>query len=100
MIKVTIDQDAKVDSDISSAWITDQINRRRAATGSVRVRVQIDQDRVHLTLATPGGADAAATGRPLTSEERQLLNTWSKFHLDTDKFAASELAAFVRPFIH
>lgn len=100
MIKVTIDQDAKTDSDISSAWITEQVNRRRAAAGSVRVRVQIDEDRVHLSLATPGGAESAAGARPLTSDERQVLNNWAKFHLDTDKFAASELAAFVRPFIH
>ncbi len=98
MIKVTIDQDARVDSEISSAWITDQVTRRRAATGSVAVRVQIDQDRVHLTFATPGGLNAG--GRPLSSEERQLINNWSKLHLDTDHFAASELAAFVRPFIH
>ncbi len=101
MIKVTIDQDAKVDSDISSGWITEQVNRKRAAAGPVPVRVQIDEDRIHLTLATPAaGAAAAAAARPLNSDERQLLNTWAKLHLDTDNFAASELAAFVGPFIH
>jgi hypothetical protein len=99
MIKVTIGQDAKVDSDISPGWITEQVNRKRAA-GSVPVRVQIDEDRIHLTLATPAAADAGSGARPLNSEERQLMNTWAKFHLDTDNFAASELAAFVRPFIH
>lgn len=98
MIKVTIGQDAKVDSEISPTWITEQVNRKRAA-GSVPVRVQIDEDRVHLTLATPA-AGAVSAARPLNSDERQLMNTWAKFHLDTDNFAASELAAFVRPFIH
>jgi hypothetical protein len=102
MIRVTIGQDAKVDSDISSAWITDQVNKKRAAAGRVPVRVQIDEDRVHLTLATPAAADAGAAGasRPLTTDERKLMNNWAKFHLDTDNFAASELAAFVQPFIH
>jgi hypothetical protein len=100
MIKVTIGQDAKVDSEISSSWITDQVTRKRAAAGSVCARVQIDEDRIHLTLTTPGCDGAPSTPRPLNAEERQLLNNWARFHLDTSDFAASELAAFVRPFIH
>lgn len=100
MIKVTIDHDVKIDSDISSSWITNQVNRKRAAAGSVCASVRIDQDNVHLTLATPGCIGAESTARPLNGEERKLLNNWAKFHLDTDQFAASELAAFVQPFLH
>lgn len=100
MIKVTIDDDAKVDRDISSSWITEKVNRMRASAGYASASVQIDQAHIHLTFATPGAGEVPASARPLTTQERQLMNTWAKLHLDTNNFAASELAAFVRPFIH
>lgn len=100
MIRVTIDRDAKVDHDISSSWITEQVNRKRATAGFVCASVQIDQEDIHLTLATPGCPGTASTARPPNSKERQLLNNWARLHLDTSEFAASELAAFVQPFLH
>ncbi len=100
MIRVTIDSDAKVDNDISSSWITEQVNRKRAAAGFVCASVQIDQENVHLTLATPGCTGVTSTSRPPNSQERQLINNWARLHLDTSEFAASELAAFVQPFLH
>lgn len=100
MIKVTIDHDAKTDRDISSSWITDRVNRMRSSIGYAAASVQIDQAHIHLTFATPGAGDVPPSVRPLTTQERQLMNTWARLHLDTNNFAASELAAFVRPFIH
>lgn len=100
MIKVMIDRTARVDSEISPQWISDQVSKGRAAHGTVCVRVDIDLDNVHLSLSTPACHAGGAAGRPLNSEERQLLNNWAKLHLDTDRFAGNELVAFVRPFIH
>ncbi len=100
MIKVMIDQDAKVDSDIAPQWVNDQLNKRRGTGAPVCVRVDIALDRVHLSLATPPCPGAGAIDHPPSSEERKILNDWAKYHLDTDRFATNELVAFLRPFIH
>ncbi len=48
MMSVTIDQDARFDSKISSARPTGRAGRRRACAGSVAVRTYMDRHRIHM----------------------------------------------------
>lgn len=96
MIRVQIGENERKLDEASPQWINEQINRRRADGNPVCVRVLIDTGAVNLALATgdcPGGGGG---GRPPNDQEKEILQTWEKLHLNSSDFTGGNLIAFLR----
>ena len=85
--------------DINEQWINQQINGRRDCGEAVFVRVKIYLDNVDLVFAnppTPGGGG----GRPLSPQEKAVVDLWHKHGLDDASFKGGNLIAFLKQVDH
>ena len=97
MISVRINGDArKWPEEADEHWVTQQINRQRAAGQSVCVRVTITSGPVDVTLSTPGCPAGAGGYRPLRPQEQEVLSLWSDRHLNDTGFTGGDLVAFLK----
>lgn len=97
MIRVIIGDTERELSNADPHWINEQINRRRADGVPVCVKVLIDGHPVNLALATPTcSSNGGGGGRPLNTEEQDVVALWERLHLNTHEFTGGNLVAFLR----
>jgi len=80
----------------SESWINDQINRRRRDGQNVCVQVNVQAGGMQLLLSTPGCGGGGGGGRQATPRELDVLDLWSKLHLNQTGFTGGNLVAFLR----
>lgn len=76
-------------------WINQQINRRRANSQSVCVRVTIRENGVNMALSTPTCPSSGAGGRPPNPIERKILDLWQERDLNKPTFTGGNVVAFL-----
>ncbi len=97
MISIKIGNEEQPIESADAQWINQRINQRRAAGQDVCVRVRIQNDRVHLGLATPTCASVGGGGgAPLNAKEQQVVDLWRKRGLSNRDFTGGNLVAFLR----
>lgn len=82
--------------DVGSSWINGQINSRKKDGVPVCVRVLIKTDSVNIALATTDCPCSQGSGRIPNSQERAILELWTKLHLNNANFSAGNLIAFLK----
>lgn len=99
MIKVSINNEERYYEGGIESWITQQINRRHDDNQVVCVVVSINQYPVNLLLRTPGcpsSAGGRGSNRQLTEQEEAIFSLWARNGLDTLKFTAGNVIAFLK----
>jgi|WetSurMetagenome_2_1015567.scaffolds.fasta_scaffold625284_1 hypothetical protein len=95
MLTIGSDGDRNL-TEVSSSWINEQINRRKKDGIPLCVRVLIKTDCVNVALATIDCACSRGGGRIPNHHEREILELWSKLHLNDANFSAGNLIAFLK----
>lgn len=96
MIKVKIGSDEMNASDIDSAWVNQQINRRRKDGESVYVIVTIERPPLNMVLSTPTCTTAYGSSRKANKSEQEIFDLWDKHKLNRNDFTGGNLIAFLR----
>ena len=76
-------------------WIAEQFKQRRKNGEQICVIVTVKKGDVDVLLSTPGCAGGGVGGRQPNSQEQQILEIWSKLHLNTSEFTQGNLIAFL-----
>ena len=95
-VTVRIGEEARDLGAASESWINDQLSRRRRDGQNVCVQVSIEAREVQLPLSTPGCGGGGGGGRQATAREREILDLWSKHHLNQSGFTGGDLVAFLK----
>ncbi len=95
MVDVKIGESELGWDQVDESWVTQQINRRRAAGEVVCVRVRIAAPPLQMALATPTCASSGG-GRAPNADERRIFDLWAQHRLDTIEFTGGNLLAFLR----
>jgi hypothetical protein len=95
MISVKVGNDEKPLDDVSTGWITQQIERRRHDGVAVCVVVSIRTDNLNMHLSTPECAGGARGGRPPNAREMAVPELWQKHGLNEAGFAPGHVVAFL-----
>ena len=96
MSTIQIGENEQSFCDVSESWIHQHVGQRKDDGRSVCARVLLKSDSVDLFLGTPQCPRGVGAPRPLTQKEQELADIWNKLHLNTDKWTAGNLTAFVK----
>lgn len=96
MITVCVDGTELALSDVSEAWLIEQIQRRRADNVPVCIRISIRTPDINATLATSGCPGGGGGGREPNPAEKRVLDLWGHHKLNEDDFAPGQLVAFLK----
>lgn len=96
MVTVQIGPDQRSIGDVTSAWVNEQINRRRHENRPVCVQVRVQEGSLHMVLSTPGCQCNGSATRPPSEDERQILLLWERRGLDQPDFTGGNLIAFLQ----
>lgn len=95
MVSIRINNEQRTLVEIDESWISQQINRRRAAGQTVCVQVTVNSGNLNLTLSTPTCA-AGGGGRAPNHDEQEVFDLWAKLGLNDARFTGGELVAFLK----
>ena len=90
------DGDEKDLNDVTSNWITDQVNRRLRDDIPVCVIVTIKEGDVNVKLVTPACRVGRGVGPGPNDHEKAIFDLWEKLHLGERSFSAGNVVAFVK----
>jgi len=96
MVTIKIGSSMQQLDSLDEGWLLQQINRRRKTGDSVCVILEIDEPPVVLNFATKDCRLGGGASRPLTTQERQVIDLWNKHHLGEAEFQVGELMAFLK----
>lgn len=78
------------------SWINDQLNRRRKDGQNVCVQVNVNSGGAQVVLTTPGCGGGGGGGRQANAHELDIIELWSKLHLNEAGFSGGNLVAFLK----
>lgn len=96
MIEIRIGDSTRDLQSLEESWITEQINRRRAAGEPVCVQVIFRTPELNMALSSSGCAGSGGGGRPPNAQEKSIMDLWGKNHMDSSDFAGGNLVAFLK----
>jgi hypothetical protein len=95
MILVSINGLDRTLQQITSSWINEQIEGRRAAGNSVCVRVIIKIGSLDLALSTPTCPASGGGSRAPNPQEEKILRLWNEKGMNSDHFKTAQLLSFL-----
>jgi hypothetical protein len=96
MITIRIGESERDISSANESWINQQINRRKADSLSVCVRVFIKEGDLDMILSTPTCGAARGGGRPPRPHEKSVFDLWNKSGLNKNDYSGGNLIAFLK----
>jgi hypothetical protein len=82
--------------EVEESWITQQVNRRRAAGETVCVRVTVNHGAINVGFITPTCARSGGGGRPATTQEQTVIELWDKQGLNKADFSGGAIISFLK----
>ena len=96
MITVTIGQESRSGSDLTEAWINQQVNRRLRDGARVCVTITVKNRDLDMILRTSDCPSTGGGGRAPTTQERRIFEVWNKLDLHNGEVHGGKLVAFLR----
>lgn len=96
MIRIRIGGEEREFASADEQWINQQINRRRADSQPVCVRVTVHEGGLDMVLSTPTCGASGGGGRPPRPQEKEVFDLWNRRGLDDADFTGGNLVAFLK----
>ena len=95
MITIRIGSSERTFEQADTAWVVQQINRRKQDGQVICVQVIIHNDYLNMSLSTPNCSGAGGSGRPPNNEEQEIFDLWKKRGLNEEGFSVGDLISFL-----
>lgn len=94
--EVQIGDSHRDQSNYTDQWIYEQFSNRNSDNSSFCVRVSISTEKIRIGLATQNCQSTHRSGRPLTFEENDIINTWKSLKLNDNNISPKNLIVFIK----
>ena len=95
MITIRIGSSERTFEQADTAWVVQQVNRRKKDGQVICVQVIIDNDYLNMILSTPNCSRTGVSGRPPNNEEQEIFDLWEKRGLNEEGFSVRDLTSFL-----